>query len=202
MFGKKRRSVVNTQKQAREDPFMKSWVLGGNPNAILAQEATGQQSFVVSETLPTDMKGDAIAVLNAAGMKFLGVVKDDPMFQYVELPAGWKKIATDHSMWSDLVDDKGRKRAGIFYKAAYYDRRAHLSVNLRYGISIDYVRLDTERVAVAMVTEDEAVVFTTDPVGFEDDKTRYYAQDKARELASAWLSEHYPNWKNPSAYWD
>lgn len=162
MFGKKRRKVVNTQEQAREDPLMQSWVLGGNPNAIQAQEATGQQSFVSSETLPTDMQGDAKIVLKAAGVKFHGVVKDDPMFQYVELPAGWKKVATDHSMWSDLVDDKGRKRAGIFYKAAFYDRSAHLSVNRRYGISIDYDRLDTEKVAVARVTDVGAVIYTTD----------------------------------------
>ena len=88
-------------------------------------------------------------------------------------------------MWSDLVDDKGRKRTSIFYKAAFYDRSAHIGVNRRYGISIDYNRLDAEKVAVAMVTDGDAVIFTTDPVGFEEDKARYDAQDKARALAVA-----------------
>lgn len=105
-------------------------------------------------------------------------------------------------MWSDLVDDKGRKRAGIFYKAAFYDRSAHIGVNRRYGINIDYNRLDVENVAVAMVTDGQAAIFTTDPIGFEEDKARYDAQNKARALAVAWLNEHYPNWEDASAYWD
>lgn len=184
------------------DLFMRAMMAGDASRGIESQEADGQRSFVSSETLPTDMQGDAKAVLEAAGVKFLGVVEDDPMFQYVELPAGWKKVATGHSMWSDLVDDKGNKRAGIFYKAAFYDRSAHLGVNRRYGVSIDYDRLDAEKVAVAMVTDGDAAIFTTDPVGFEEDKACYDAQDKARVLAVAWLNEHYPNWEDASAYWD
>jgi len=196
IFGKKPR------KEDGMDLLFRALATGSSSDAIMGQEADGQRSFVNSETLPTDMQGNAKAVLEAAGVKFLGVVEDDPMFQYVELPKGWKKAATGHSMWSDLVDDKGRKRAGIFYKAAFYDRSAHLGVNRRYGISIDYNRLDAEKVAVAMATDGDKTIFTTAPVGFEEDKARYDAQDKARALAVAWLNEHYPNWEDASAYWD
>ena len=195
---------MNKQKPRKEDGIdllFRGLVTGDGSSAILGQEADGQRSFVESTTLPTDMR-DAKVVLEAAGVKFLGVVEDDPMFQYVELPNGWKKVATSHSMHSDLVDDKGRKRAGIFYKAAFYDRSAHLSVNRRYGTSSDYDRLEKEKVAVATVTDGNNVIFTTDPVRFEEDSARYDAQDKARALAVAWLNEHYPNWEDASAYWD
>jgi hypothetical protein len=53
----------------------------------------------------------------------------------VKLPEGWHIKATDHSMWSNLVDDKGRNRASIFYKAAFYDREAFLSFNRRFSMS-------------------------------------------------------------------
>lgn len=193
------------RRPRKEDGFdllMRTMTAGSVSEGILSQEADGQKSFVQSETLPTDMQGDAKSVLEAAGVKFLGVVEDDPMFQYVELPNGWKKVGTGHSMWSDLLDDKGRKRASIFYKAAFYDRSAHIGVSRRYGMSIDYTRLDEEKVAVAMVTDGDEVIYTTDPIEFADDKDRYDAQDKARELAVAWLNENYPKWESASAYWD
>src|SRR6185436_8068032 len=47
-----------------------------------------------------------------------------------------KKIATDHSMYTDLVDDKGRVRASIFYKAAFYDRKADISFKRRFSIRV------------------------------------------------------------------
>lgn len=190
------------RKEDGQDLLLRALLVGDGSRAILDQEAAGQSSFVSSTTLPTDMQGKSKAVLEAAGVKFLGVVEDDSMFQYVELPNDWKKVATGHSMWSDLVDDKGRKRAGIFYKAAFYDRSAHLSVNRRYGTGLDYDRLEKEKVAVATVTDGNTVIFTTDPVRFEEDKARYDAQDKARALAVAWLNEHFPNWGDASAYWD
>ena len=188
----------------------KSEILFHGPNtglhsdAILNQEAAGQQSFVGSETLPTHMQDDAREVLEAAGVKFLGVVDDDPMFQYVELPEGWQKVSTGHSMWSDLVDDKGRKRAGIFYKAAFYDRSAHIGVNRRFGVGIDYNKLD-EGIAEATVTDGGEEIFRSASVEFDsegDYGIRRTAQDEAGEEARAWLVEHYPDWENAASYWD
>lgn len=194
----------NKRKPRKEDGMdllIRGLETGDPSSAILGQEADGQQSFVGSDTLPTDMR-DAKAVLEAAGVKFLGVVKDDPMFQYVELPNGWKKVATSHSMHSDLVDDKGRKRAGIFYKAAFYDRSAHLSVNRRYNATIDYNLPEKDKVAVGLVTDGNVEIYRTDPVAFENDKDRYDAQDKALALAKTWLDQYFPNWGDASAYWD
>ena len=98
---------------------------GSSDGLIEESEKRGQQSFVNSDTLPTE--GDR-KELEAAGVRFLGPVEGDPIFTYVELPEGWKKVATDHDMWSKLVDAEGVERASIFYKAAFYDRSAFLSV--------------------------------------------------------------------------
>ena len=65
-------------------------------------------------------------IMEAWGIVFLGPVPNDALFQYVTLPEGWHKQPTEHSMWSHLLDDKDRKRASIFYKAAFYDRSAQL----------------------------------------------------------------------------
>ncbi len=100
-----------------------------NPNGFIeAQEAQGQRGLVNSDTLPTNLRGNAREQLEAAGVKFGDVVEGDSLFQYVELPEGWEKRATSHSMWSELVDETGTVRATIFYKAAFYDRDAFLNL--------------------------------------------------------------------------
>lgn len=96
------------------------------PGAIEAQEAEGQRELVQSAQLPVECHAECKAKLEAAGVKFGPALPDDPLFCNAELPAGWKKVPTDHSMWSDLVDEKGEKRAAIFYKAAFYDRSAFI----------------------------------------------------------------------------
>lgn len=119
----KKNVPFNTTREANENPLgilAEAMIFGGS-ESIYRQEAQGQQSFVNSETLPTEMGADDRKTLEKSGVKFNEKVKDDEMFQYVELPTGWKKMPTDHSMWSKLVDEKGRERAAIFYKAAFYD---------------------------------------------------------------------------------
>ena len=173
-------------------------------NAIRKQEADGQRSFTTSDTLPTRMGEDDRKVLEQAGVVFGGQVSGDEMFTYVTLPTGWKKIATSHSMWSDLVDDKGRKRASMFYKAAFYDRSAHLTTCRRFSTGIDYERSDTG-VIVKFVFDGDAKVFTTKeyPYTGEPYSDDYWLQDRAAtDEVNAWLKEYFPNWEDTSAYWD
>ena len=104
-------------------------VFGGSSRAIEESEAEGQRQLVVSESIPTEMQEELKEVLEAAGAILGEPYKDDPLFLPVQLPEGWKKRPTDHNMWSELVDEAGEVVADIFYKAAFYDRRA--SINLR-----------------------------------------------------------------------
>jgi hypothetical protein len=198
------KKVTNTTEQAHRDPrrFLEESIIFGVGHAVERQESQGQAEFVDSETLPS---AGPKAVLEAAGVKFLGLVKGDPVFQYVQLPAGWKKVPIEHSMWSELLDDKGRKRAGIFYKAVFYDRSAHFDCVTRFHIGRNYDRKDA---AVAVVYDGETQIHATEPIKYpqgEDRETlliKYEMDDQAIKQASAWLAERYPDWKNAAAYWD
>lgn len=210
MPDKQRNVPGNTTRETSNDSLgflVKAMTMGSGGAAIEAQEARGQQSFVNSTTLPTDIKSydyDAKVILEVAGVKFGDVVEDDPLFQYVELPAGWEKEATDHSMWSNLIDEKGRERAKIFYKAAFYDRSASLSLSRRYKYHRDYDRAKSEGVAVCVVTDCAEAIHTTEPIPLPGERGKCYEEviGKVDEIAETWLNEHYPEWKNPGAYWD
>lgn len=96
-----------------------NFLVASSPGGIEAQEAQGQEQFVLSDQMPVDCPRSELEQL---GFVF-GEVIDD-LFVQASLPPGWKKIATDHDMWSSIVDETGMKRVSIFYKAAFYDRRA------------------------------------------------------------------------------
>lgn len=114
--------ITNTAK----DDVNPQWLMGGNPNAIEQQEAQGQEELVASELLPSQGDWEGLEKL---GIKRGDPVEGDSLFVHAHLPDGWTKRPTDHSMWSELVDEKGIKRASIFYKAAFYDRSAQIHVS-------------------------------------------------------------------------
>lgn len=174
------------------------------PGGIEAQEKAGQTTFVYSETLPKEMHGCTREQLEAIGFKF-GADQDE-LFVKATLPAGWKKQATDHSMHSVLLDDKGRKRGSIFYKAAFYDRKADLSISRRYGVN-GYIGVDKDGITVEDGSHTHYRVIVTDcgrqlePVGVYG-RSDYAAGDAMHKKAGAWLDQHFPNWRDPFAYWD
>lgn len=98
------------------------------PRFIEEQEAAGQRQLVASEQLPTEMHGGTQADFEALGFVFGDVTPGDPLFRAATLPAGWRKRAMDHAMGSEILDELGRQRVSIFYKAAFYDRRADMSL--------------------------------------------------------------------------
>lgn len=169
------------------------------PGGIEAQEAAGQRSFVESTTLPKDCPRKE---LEALGVVF-GADADD-LFVNATLPAGWKKQATDHSMWSNLLDEQGRKRGGIFYKAAFYDRRADMHLNRFLSIAREYQNASgnkttgrPEQVAIRVEDATGAILYDAGSVAYAD----YQANDQADAACRAWLEGHYPDWQSPLAYW-
>ena len=101
-------------------------IVTGSPETfITGQERAGQHELVHSDSLPA--KCDK-AAFEALGFTFGDPDPADPLFMPATLPAGWEKRATDHSMGSVIVDPLGRERVSIFYKAAFYDRSAHMSL--------------------------------------------------------------------------
>jgi len=167
-------------------------MMAGTPGAIEASEALGQIELVSNAKLPTEMNVGREAVTEATGIQF-GDMADD-LFVNVTLPEGWLKRATDHSMHSELVDDRGRVRAGIFYKAAFYDRRADLHFKRFFEIGGDY---EKNEVQIVNANGDLVKDFGATDRGESSDK--YYA---LQDEAWAWLDENHPNHTDPFAYWD
>ncbi|MEV4179894.1 hypothetical protein AB0J28_00425 [Streptosporangium canum] len=106
---------------------------GGSSAAIERQERQGQTELLNSTVIPTTLNSGSEEELTALGFKLGDQVSGDRLFRHAELPAGWKREGTDHAMWSYIVDDLGRRRCSVFYKAAFYDRDAFLNVETVYG---------------------------------------------------------------------
>lgn len=116
--------MINTEKQ---DPVLNLMTVS-EKGGIERQEKQGQQQLVNSELLPVRVNSGDRSTLEKDGVVFGEPLDGDPMFCKCTLPKGWEKRGSDHDMWSYLVDDKGMERASMFYKAAFYDRSAHINI--------------------------------------------------------------------------
>lgn len=179
---------------------MEDAIAASTPGGILAQEAAGQRMLVDSGALlpkRTTGIGDGPTreqITAETGIVF-GDDKDD-LFVNVTLPAGWKIEATGHSMWSKVLDANGIERAEIFYKAAFYDRSAHCYFHQRFNYENDYA----EPIASIFVKDRKTgqVVYTAGTVTSE----QYSLREELYGGARTWLEKHYPNYRDPFAYWE
>ncbi len=185
------------------------------PGGIEAQEAAGQKVLVQSDTLP--IKGllsqpfyggpkDFAKELHKLGL-IVGDAVDD-LFVRVQLPNGWKKEAGGGSYWSYLLDTKGHKRASIFYKAAFYDRSAHmdwLSPLVCTAVTAEgkdqYDTKEYPATFYGVVFKEDAEIFRTEPVIVKDNQVAYDITSRLREEARAWMITNYPDHQNQFAYW-
>jgi hypothetical protein len=168
-------------------------LVASTPGGIEAQEAREQQKAVAAQRLPIDgTNGKNRAVWESLGFLF----KDDAddLFVNVIFPAGWKLEATDHAMWNTLFDDKGRRRAGMFYKGTFYDRRAQISLDLRFTYGTDY---ESEKPYKVVVRDCGKVIHT---VGSSEGN--YEDSERLNREAKQWLDEKYPDHENPLAHWE
>jgi hypothetical protein len=164
---------------------------------IELQEKRGQQEVVSMDILPKrvmdNIYPDPVKVYAMLDIEVTG--EADNLFYTVKLPAGWRKEAADHDMHSFVLDAYGRKRIHIFYKAAFYDRVAHATIERRFG----YGR-----------TWDETMDRYSDFVIITDAGTEIHREhlpddggyEAAATYGETWLNEHYPEWQNRFAYWN
>jgi hypothetical protein len=153
--------VYNTTQAVRDIPELGVITLM-EKEGIERQEAQGQRSLAASTQIPRRC-GLTDEQLLQLGFTQLGEKTGD-LFRDVVLPPGWKKVPTDHSLWTDLVDDKGRKRASIFYKAAFYDREAFMSFIHRYTIQKDYNHPDKDTRLIFQVFDAAVPLFSCSAV--------------------------------------
>jgi hypothetical protein len=131
--------IENTTNRVSQDMAAALMLATGDVSGVIEnQERAGQQQLVRSDRLPTD-DGGAREEFEAVGFTFGDPDPRDPMFVPATLPEGWKREGSDHAMWSYITDQHGRRRVSIFYKAAFYDRSAHMSLATVYGYLSDRV---------------------------------------------------------------
>lgn len=195
---------------------------GESPSkAIENQEKRGQQMVVEYHRLPKATnrcsnirpKRDDFEFTKVQYEKMgIKIIDEyDDLFWNVQLPDGWKIEATTSAIWNYLIDDKGRKRASFFYKAAFYDRDAFINFDTRYTTYIDYIDDPVESVyeewhkspIIGHIRDCEEIIYSTAAKDSFDD---YHMQDKVentiKEEMENYMAEHYPDYKDVNAYWD
>lgn len=139
------------------------------------------------------------------------IKQDDNLFYSVELPEGWNTKSTDHHMWNNLFDNKGRRRADFFYKAAFYDRDAFINFNCRYGFTIlpfdnyesnaSYEERKFKPWKLFLTDNGKRIKELKEIIPTTDEE--YYRVDEVLgKIGRAYLEDNYPNWQDINAYWD
>jgi len=171
--------------------------------AIENQERNGQADAINSSKLPIDGTLDKQTTWEALGFVFQDV--DDELFVNVIMPTGWRfvKHPEGDARHSLLLDDQGRTRAGMFYKAAFYDTKANIYLTRRFSVDShastkpDIVLvnvLDNAFTPPKVIMQSEEIEVPADKQAFE---VRMSAAQKMRDE----LSKQYPDWEKPEAYW-
>ena len=111
------------ENTSQRDPFLHllGAVSEGSSGYIENMEAEGQRQLVNSDVLPVDAPWTELEEL---GFTRTDPSASDDLFVNCTLPEGWRREGSDHAMWSYIVDERGIRRVAVFYKAAFYDRRA------------------------------------------------------------------------------
>lgn len=203
--------VTPATLRAAADGHMGNLLASMLPGGIEAQEAAGQRELTAhADRLPVEgtiSRPELRAQWESAGFVF-GTPIPEPsqrnreVFIACTFPAGWKLKPTEHSMWSDLIDAAGRKRAAVFFKAAFYDYNAHtFGLEPRYSVGGTYTGSPDFALTAFVVNDADkpgAHLHTVSvPAG-----TDYSGRDAYREQAAKWLAEQFPNHADPLAYWN
>lgn len=153
--------TLTPENTSNRDPMLH--LLGatsdGHSDYVTGMEATGQRQLVSSSVLPVDTMGTDDQ-FEALGFVFGEPDPSDPLFRPAQLPQGWRKEGSDHSMGSYVLDERGVRRVSVFYKAAYYDRRAHM-----YVINVGRAAASTAIYSDGPVVIEHLGVLTADELG-------------------------------------
>lgn len=196
------RGITNTSKLDPEVHLAKVMLMGSS-ESIVHSEAVGQQELVASTLLPVENTDRT--VMEAWGIEFGEPLPDDPLFCEARLPAGWSRKETEHPMWSVVIDDKGHERAEIFYKAAFYDRRAFVRSRERFCVRVDYDFSEQYAGQLRYVVTCDDDVLHTEERRYEGGKYGVdyrVSENDAGSACEAWLNSHYPDHADPVKSWD
>lgn len=130
----------------------------------------------------------------------------DDLFLNIVLPDGWKINPTNHSMWNEVIDKKGRKRISFFYKGAFYDRDAFSNFEKRftysempfddYQTNVSYEERNTKEWYGVIYDAGKEIYRTVGHI------SKDYYDNIIESLCIDYLNEYHPNWKDINYYWD
>lgn len=188
------------------------------PGGIEEQERMGQIAFSArNDLLPKDCLNCSFSDLEKLGF-VIGEAADD-IFMHATYPDGWTCIPDTHSQYVSVLDEHGRARISIYYKAAFYDRRSQLTLIPRYDVGLrpvtgwgaqDYDRFTTPLLGAVYDRALGKVIWSTadevDPIPFDAPEIERERNDRERKALyhqlHDWAKSFIPDWRNPMAYWD
>ncbi len=177
--------------------------MSGETNVIENMEAEGQRECVSHIKLAKKMYPSR-EMFEKLGFTF-EEIEGDRVLVNATLPEGWSLEPTNSSYWTDILDDKGRRRAYMFYKAAFYDRDAHMDLSRRYSVHEDELEGDIREIYFGAPDEKLFVAGSVHYSWEMPREERVVAYDEKEALiaaAEAWGKENYPEYYDPTAYWD
>jgi len=180
------------------------------PGGIERQEAQGQRDMTRMTLIPKEISQRygspkrTHADMEKFGFKFNG--EHDDIFLKAELPPGWTYRKTEHSMWSEIYDDKDRLRYKVFYKAAFYDRSALIHFTQRYSYELEYPKGDYDTIVAGLITDGGKSIHRIEAPEFkkDDNNKRAYYDAKSKweqEVVEKELLTRFPKAYDVTAYW-
>ena len=205
-----KKSMKPAAAKALRDGDLANFIVASTPGGIETQEAAGASAMKANSRLPKDGVLEHREKLEKIGL-IVGEEIDEVLVA-VMLPEGWdlKGNNPHDARHMGLLDDRGRQRAYVFIKTAFYDYTGYVSWNS--AITVEDRRTDSEKdiydepedaeVTIAVsVVKDGNVLHQTESVTTVRAK-HYEATQSLRAAAQEWLDENFPNHSDPFAYWD
>lgn len=157
---------------------------GGLTQAVDETERAGQGQMTRADRLPRAIAGLTREQLQGLGFVF-GPQLDD-LFDKVIFPPGWSVTRAESALYSRVLDEKGRERGTIMYKAVFYNRDAYVTFTRRYDVGFAEVEGSHD---LAYVAQNLGKALPGAPI---------FA---THEPAEAWLDNLHPAWRDRLAYW-
>ena len=191
--------------------FLGDSMTGGTDYAAERMLRDEQRISSKTKRLPKRMDPGEREIWTSLGFEFGNDIDD--LFVSVVLPLGWDTVPDpSHSMYVNVVDDRGRRRARYFYKGSFFDREAimwNAERRFRCEQSWSIDRGDNE-IAVCVLDNGaggreihRTAAFKYTPISKEEKRweTGERVDALAYAEASAWLEARFPECNNPLAYW-
>jgi hypothetical protein len=196
--------------------------LNGSEKYITGMERAGTEQFAQSEQIPQRlMHGLTEEMLVSLRFELLPP-GDDKLFRPAKMPEGWTKRTSDHDMWAYIYDALGFRRLSVFYKAAFYDRSSHMSIENRFHIRQDFsdghyedgtIKYDVlaqvpggESEALFAVTSEQKFPRPADNVSSEEYRAHFdrktEVEAELRDRCLGWLVGRFPDPLNPLKHWE